>query len=404
MTVKNITTLLFLVSLFWWTGVSGQNILTLEEAVSLGVKNSAAYKASALLVEQSTSLQKTAFNLPNPDLIAESPTGDFYAIGILQPLEFPTVYFNQGKVLKQSTLASMKQKTLTETEVRRLIKSLYLNLQFTQAFSEQLKVQDSLYESISKSAVRQFDAGVIDNLAKTFALSQYGEIHNQFIQAQTDNNVALNQLKSYTGISENITATPYERFIPSADVLQLLPQKATDSAYIYSSPSIQYLRELKGVSKKSLSLQKSRAMPGLVVGFLNQGPRETATTYKFRVGVRLPLWFWQYRGNISAAKAEVRISDQNIAAGKQQLSANMQQAVGDYTKFVRSVDYYENTGIQRANDVINTALRFFQSGQTDYINYLRSTNDAYAIKLRYLETLRSYNQSIINLYYLTGTN
>jgi outer membrane protein TolC len=58
--------------------------------------------------------------------------------------------------------------------------------------------------------------------------------------------------------------------------------------------------------------------------------------------------------------------------------------------------------LQQANDIINTARRFFESGQTDYINFLRTTNDAYQIRLRYVETLRSYNQSVLTINYLKG--
>ncbi|MBA4146250.1 MAG: hypothetical protein C0523_10830, partial [Cytophaga sp.] len=61
-------------------------------------------------------------------------------------------------------------------------------------------------------------------------------------------------------------------------------------------------------------------------------------------------------------------------------------------------------GLKQTDEIITTAKRFFESGQTDYINYLRNTNDAYLIKIRYLAALQNYNQAIINLYYLTGAN
>ena len=80
----------------------------------------------------------------------------------------------------------------------------------------------------------------------------------------------------------------------------------------------------------------------------------------------------------------------------------MQLAIGNIQKYNESLRYYETTGLKQADDIINTGRRFFESGQTDYINYLRNTNEAYLIKARYLETLRSYNQSIITINYLTG--
>ena len=69
----------------------------------------------------------------------------------------------------------------------------------------------------------------------------------------------------------------------------------------------------------------------------------------------------------------------------------------------QSLNYYQTTGIKKANEIITTAKRFFASGENDYINYLRNITDAYSIQLKYLEAIRNYNQSILSIKYLTGT-
>jgi outer membrane protein, heavy metal efflux system len=143
-------------------------------------------------------------------------------------------------------------------------------------------------------------------------------------------------------------------------------------------------------------------LPGLVLGYLNQGPPETETFYKFRVGIRAPIWFWQYSGNIKAARTGVAIAEQQAKAQQQFITTEMELAVGNIQKYDESLKYYESVGLKRTEDIISTAKRFFESGQTDYINYLRNTNEAYLIKSRYLETLRNYNLSIITFNYLTG--
>jgi hypothetical protein len=80
----------------------------------------------------------------------------------------------------------------------------------------------------------------------------------------------------------------------------------------------------------------------------------------------------------------------------------MHQALGYLRKFDLSLNYYESKGLRHADDIINTSRRFFESGQTDYIEHLRNINEAFLIKARYLETLRNYNQSVITIDYLTG--
>ena len=384
-------TLLFSISS---TMSMAQQMLTEQAALDSAMKHSPLLKSAELQVKKSNYLRKTAFNLPNPDLIAESPTGDFYAVGILQSIEFPTVYLKQGQLLRQQSLLSEKGKALTVNEIKRLIRSVYLNAQFSQQLYEQLKYQDSLYNQIQVSARRQFEAGVIDYLAKTFAESQYGEIHNQLVRAENAYKAAMQQLRLYAGISLESNVSTLIKF--SSLTVQ------ADTSSVTQNPLVQYARQNQLVNQKQLSVERNRALPGLVFGYLNQGPKETETYYRFRVGFTVPLWFWQYSGNIKSAKVGLQIAEQQTLAQQQQLLADLQTAVSEYTSAQQAVSYYETSGLRQANDIINAAKRFFESGQTDYIAYIRNINEAYAIKRTYLETLRNYNQSIININYITG--
>jgi outer membrane protein, heavy metal efflux system len=372
-----------------------QRVIPESEVIELALKNSGAFQSSALQVQQNKYLQKTGFNLPNPDVIAESPTGEFYAVGILQSVEFPSVYFKQNQLRKQITKLSEKQKELTSQDVRIAIRTLYLNLQFAQAVYDQLKVRDSLYTLISNSAQRQFDAGTIDYLARTFARSQAGEIHNRFIEARYELDAIKNQIKIYTGIPDDFKARALTRLnFEMVDVL--------DTAAISSNPTVQYYQQLRNVNRKTLSVERNKALPGLVFGYLNQGPRDTDTYYRFRVGFTVPLWFWQYSGNIKAAKTGVQIAEQDSRAQTQSISAQMLQAVTDFRKYNESLVYYETQGMSQSDEIIETARRFFASGQNDYVAYLRNITEAYNIKARYLETQRNFNQSVIMINYLTG--
>jgi outer membrane protein TolC len=150
-------------------------------------------------------------------------------------------------------------------------------------------------------------------------------------------------------------------------------------------------------------LERNKALPGIVFGYLNQGPKNTDTFYRFRVGFTVPIWFWQYNGNIKAAKTGIKIAEQDLHAQRQSISAEMHRAMGDVNRYSQSLNYYETAGLKFADDIITTARRFFESGQNDYTNYLRNINEAFAIKVKYLETLQKFNQSVITVNYLTGT-
>jgi outer membrane protein, heavy metal efflux system len=169
------------------------------------------------------------------------------------------------------------------------------------------------------------------------------------------------------------------------------------------NPLIEAAKQVELINQKTIEVEKANALPGFMVGYYNQGSRETNLGLRWRVGVSIPLWAGQYKSRIAAAQTGQEIAKQRTEAQTQVISADLQAAQSDLKKFQNSLTFYETIALQQANEIISTARRFFESGQTDYINFLRTTNDAYQIRLRYVETLRSYNQSILTINYLTGT-
>lgn len=377
---------------------NAQTTLTEQQAIDLALKRSPLLNAATLQVKQQKQLQGTSFNLANPDITLESPTGEFMTVGVLQSFEFPSVYVKQGQLAKQQTLLAEKGKTLTEAEVKQQAKTSYLSLQFANQILQQLKKQDSIYFIIADAAERQFTAGQIDFVAKTFAATQYGEVHNQFMQAQTDVTLALQQLQLYTGITDSIATTPFSK----GSAPFLITGITTDSATLVSTPFIQYYTQTQTIAKKSLALEKNKALPGFSFGYMNQGLKNTEIPLRLRAGINIPIWFWQYSAAIKAAKTNLQITQQNTLAQQQNLNSKLQQSKSEAIKFQTSLAYYENIGLKQADDLITASARMFSAGQTDYIAYLRTLSDAYNIQVKYLETLYSYNQSIININYLNG--
>ena len=378
---------------------TAQKTISASEVINLALTNSKNLDASKLNIKQQQQLLKSSVNIPNPEFFWESPTGNFYTGSITQSIEFPTVYAKQRQVQKAQIGVAEKEKTLTEIEIKYTVQSLYAELQYTDTLIRQLYAQDTLYNRIQQAAIRQFNAGQINYLEQTFAESQYGEVHYQYQQFQTRMTAIQQQLQWLTGlkdsiIPESISVYPFENL----SVAQL-----PDSAWINSNPNLQILNQQKVVAEKNVQLQKNKALPGLAFGYFNQGERETPTGNRFRFGVTIPLWFWQYKGNISAAKTNQQVIEKQQQGLMQQLSSQTLNARGEIVANWQSINYHQQTGLPKANEVVITSRRFFESGEIDYVNFLRNTNDAFAIYFRYLESLRNYNLSVINYKYLTGT-
>ncbi len=377
-------------------GAMAQASLSEADAVALVLANSPGLRAADLSIRQNQQLLKGVYTIPNLDVFTDSPTGGFYTIGVNQSFQLPTVYRRQYQLQQQQVGLVLIEKRITENDIRFRVRSLYLALQYGEAVRQQYQLQDSVYSQLRTIANRQFVAGQIDYLSKTFTESQAGEVRNQLTQAQTDVLTLTRQLQRLFGRTDPVRVAALQRSQPDAAL-------TGDSVSLGQNPALAFLRQSEIISQQQIGLERARSLPGVVVGYYNQGSMETPTQLRLRFGLTLPVWFGQYRSRTTAAQTGLLLAHQRTAAQAQTLSVDIQQAQGDLLKFRQSLDYYETTGLRQADDLINTARRLVDSGQTDFVSFLRTTNDAYAIRQRYLDALRNYNQAILTINYLSGT-
>ncbi|MBC7867199.1 MAG: TolC family protein, partial [Gloeobacteraceae cyanobacterium ES-bin-316] len=351
-----------------------QQLLTEADAIARALGNNKNIKASSLEVKQQEQLLRGTTNLPNPEFFLESPTGNFYTGSITQSIEFPTVYSNQRRLQKETVSLAQKEKQLTSQELIYQVKLLYLEAQFRDSLVSQLYLQDTLYEKIKVSAIRQFDAGQIDYLQQTFAEIQYGEIHNEYLQAVSRAKASKTQLQWVTGVNVAIVLEPLEisgTIMPN----EILP----DSTTLTSNISLQLLQQQTLIAKQNIALQKSKSLPGLAFGYFNQGERETKWFNRFRLGLTVPLWYGQYKANINAAKTEQAVIEFKQQGLRQELTTQLMNAQSDMQTSLQSLQYYQETGLKKAREILSVSQRFFESGEIDFINLMRNNNEAYSI-------------------------
>jgi outer membrane protein TolC len=253
-------------------------------------------------------------------------------------------------------------------------------------------VQDSTYQRFAQAAKRQFEAGQIDFLQTTFAEAKASEIRNLYQKMETDYQYSLEGLRILIGLAEK----------PDVGFIKRLPaMDQTDTTDIVN-PTIAYYTQQTAVELRNLKLQRNKVLPDLFIGYQKNSPFDTEAFSRFRAGLTIPLWFWQYRGNIKSANAGYKAAEQVGMAQKVTIDAEFQQASGGVHSNAQLLEFYEKTGLVQAERIVNTASRLFTSGQTDYVSFIRNLADAYAIRIRYLEALRDYNNSVTMLNSLIG--
>jgi outer membrane protein TolC len=379
-------------------GVLSAQTLTLQQALDTAVQRHPAAKSAALQLQQQQQLLPAAATLPDPVLTAESPTGEFYAVGIAQSFELPGAY-RRRKRLQETLVARAESASLAvQQEVRYATALAYSGLQYRLAFVEQFKGQDSVLQTIAAAAARMFEQGQMDAVASQFARLQAAALRVQLRQAEQDAAIAESQLQTWTGISGHIVPEPLSR--PALPPL-LLPT-APDSFVWQNNPALLTLQQEILAAERQTQVEKSRGLPQFTLGYLNQGERNSPVGNRFNAGLSIPLWRRQYNANTLAAETGAEIARQNLAAQSLQLDAAYRRALGVAEKAALALEEYEKTVLPAARSLSDASRRLFEGGLTDLVSYLRNRKDVLDAELGYWELLWARQMAGLELRYLSG--
>lgn len=386
------STLISLIFLWLAGHTFGQNFLTAEAAVAAALQNHPAARAAAYDVQAKKYGEKAALNLPNPEVNAESPTGEFYAVGVLQSFDFPTVYARQRQVAKAETALAQAGQRISENDLRYTVHSLYLEAQVADYQARQWAECDSLYQLVAAAAVRQFAAGEIDFLQKTMAESEAGNIRSEHLAAEVKAMQLRRQLAQWTGDTLG---------------LRLLPLLPDDASFALknnaaASPAVAYEQQAAQVAERQVSLAKSRALPNFSIGYLNQGPRSTPLDYRFRASIGVPLWAGQYRAGRQAAEAEAQAASSRAEAQQWTVKMELDRLRTESVTALARVQYHQREALPRSQALIAAATRMRQAGQVDYVTFLRTLDEAYTVQREYAEQVNVLNAARLRMRYLVG--
>lgn len=363
---------------------------TREQAVAAALQNHPTARAAALETQAKRTAERAARSLENPEINTESPTGEFYTVGVLQSFDFPTVYKNRKKVAQAETRLAAAGQKLTENELRLAVRTQFLELQEAVAQLDLARRRDSIFQKIGEATARQFAAGEIDFLQKTLAENEAGAARQHFRAAQNAAENLRAQLKIWTGISD------FEKIEP------LRANAEAVAANFSENPNLVFEKQSAAVAAQQIELTRSQNLPNFSLGYLNQGARQTPTDLRFRATVGVPIWFGQNRAARESAETAALAAENRAAAAAQNLEIETAAAQNDAATARAQIEYFEKEGLLRSRSLIETATRLRAAGQVDYTTFLRTLDTAFSVENEYVAQVRLLNLAQIRLLFLAG--
>ncbi len=382
-----------IVFLLLWTAIvaPAQQLLTLDEAVALALGQHPEIKAAMAELEVAEGLRKTAFSLPNPAIFAESPTGRFYTIGISQSLEFPGVYFSRSAELKASESVADANLQITRQALIREVSLAFAEARYSASMQQCLMAQDSIMTTITAIARRQSEAGSIDALSLTRAGLVSGEVHREWLSMKVKAVAAMHRLThSFLDSSGVYAVEVYGDNFRSAATIRMEGRSSLES-----------LAERQSVLAASrVTTARYRMWPGLMLGYLNQGDRNAGAFYGWQAGITIPLWWWQYSGQLQAARAGREAAAFRQEAVAMEVHMVKQQLLERYRQALADMEYYKQTALPASRSLAEQSARFFESGQIDLLEHLGNMREVREVHERFIAAAYALDVTAAELEYI----
>ena len=327
---------------------------------------------------------------------------------VSQGFNLPVVYRRQQQLYKSEQSAQQQLTNWKEAELQREIKLVFYALVDAMERKQLLRRLDSVYSRFQQSADLRLQAGESNVLEKTTADAQLQQLQLQQQQLDADILIWQQQLQWLLNTGE-LFLPAYTHFKKENIVL-------ADTTAVAAHPQIQYNKLQEQTAAAQTLVEKTKLSPDFAVGYSNQSiigyHSEDGVSQKYYSGsnrfhiasvtVGIPLFNGATKAKIKAGRVQEEVAAINTTATEQLIKHNLQQRTLEYKKQQNNLQYYQNTGLQQAELMIQTAKLSFENGEISYLEWTMLMNNAVSIQLNYLDAVHQYNQTLIELEYLTG--
>ncbi|WP_439515955.1 CusA/CzcA family heavy metal efflux RND transporter [Sediminibacterium sp.] len=386
--------------------------MKLEKLLALVKEKSPILKVGQLQEKYYTALKGTAKDIPKTQLITELGNYNSFnfdsRVSILQPFSAGMVYRKQELVLN-SYLNTAEANTVIQQQVlEKMIRQLYLELQYLMAKKKILERADSVYGSFQRVAQLRFEKGESNLLEKTTLDNQV--MQNRQILLMNLSDTKAIQLEIALLLQDTISIVPAEELVTD--------QQLYDTALLQQHPELQYYKAQEQQAEAETQLAKAKLKPEWLIGYNNQslmgwmeyknrserfftaGDRFSSVT----LGMSIPFFNKAQKAKVEAANVQEKVNRANTDIAALRLKTQLQQALQHRDKFNSSLTYFKNSALPQSNIIIQTANLNYKNGQISYIEWATLVNQALGIQMQYADTQRDHQLNEIQLDYLLQKN
>ncbi|NNE78042.1 MAG: CusA/CzcA family heavy metal efflux RND transporter, partial [Pricia sp.] len=379
-------------------GNAQEKEMGLEDLISLAIENNSGLQVANLNTTKSSALMGSAFDFDKTQLYYHYDQNNLSAgnlplnvLGIQQDFSFPTVYFSRSKVNKANFDVSSSAYNIQKKGLEREVTSAYYQYVYEEEKKAIYENLDSLYQDFARMAERRFELGETNYLEKITAASKQRQLQINFEKAQQEAKIAYTELLTKIQITDSIKIV-----LRTLEKIQLMPLDTEELV------EMEYYDHTIRLAEAQRRLESQKLLPDISLSYF-QGTNGAldGSLYGYQAGLKVPLLFSGNASRIKASKITYEMAVEQAKDYEIRLRSHYTQLLAEYKKYDKALAYYEREGTALSQEILKMATLSFKNGEIDFFQYIQSLENAYEIQLDFLDTMNRYNQTVIQVNYLT---
>ncbi|MBQ7686103.1 MAG: CusA/CzcA family heavy metal efflux RND transporter [Bacteroidaceae bacterium] len=380
-----------LLALLWLPSVAKAQIITLQQAQEMAIKNYPSMRAAHLNIQSQQALLPSAFNLGDTELstggeeIGKGNEATYTLIALRQNLDIFSIGAKKGLLNQQLKVAEAEGKVV-ERDLMREVGIDYVNALVARHRTKVYESLDSVFSDFEKAAKMRYETEATSKLEYISALQQLRQNGLALRQAQMDEDIANRNMNRWLGTETH--------FLP-ADSLEL----SIETPLLNQVPTIQLASEKVKLAEKQVKAEKAEFLPKLYVQGGSQKIGNNSGYWSYEVGVSMPVFSSERRAKAKAGKLQFEAEKAQQEHTELLLKSELQALSANNEKWHEQLKYYREVVLPLADEQQRVAIMSYHQGAIDYIGFIENMKEAAKVQLDYWDVYGEYLTSHIKLLY-----
>nr|WP_262903622.1 TolC family protein [Niabella beijingensis] len=192
------------------------------------------------------------------------------------------------------------------------------------------------------------------------------------------------------------------QLLPEEDVLQKLPVtgEAADDSLI-THPALALQSQNIKIAEAGIGVSRNENKPEFSGRFFSQRLYGMSDPFTgFSVSVAVPLFgLGANRNKVKAAEMEAQVQQKQLVYDQQLFATRRAQLLKEVQRNNNLLDFYKEAALRQAGAIIKASSMAYEAGEISFAEMAQFLTQAIDTRRNYLESLNSYNQSVIQYYY-----